>query len=483
MGFCMVPADLNFQPLIERVTHPQGYLENNTSHFRPISAHFSNGIRYAATSLNQAASPVLWHGHLLRGISKGIVITGYILNSLIAAIETVAALAIAIVGTLLNVACRGQIKFIEKYTIKSFAYALNSGMVLGAQIYCLAKKKFPNSHTVNALLNQGMYLSSAIVCNLVFGGVFDYVARRNHNGEPIPYPLLRALWVLREGATGALRNIMNGLGRDFGNHQQLREVSQEFLQTFPHADQHYNTLRQLSFDRLNDPIYRNQLRNLVQDFLVHSRIGVRPEGQVNVVEPNVVILNAVQEQDSQYQTDLQACIKNTFKKIYNTDELARCFAEEQGKAEEEKEKAEEEIKEGREALLGFYSHIYVPIAHLAQLTELEAPEIVCPEAFGNLELHQYNDRRGKLEAARKKLNELKGNEKTLLVQKLLKGSSVQAAGAVQELYLDITGLAGSLHQGKLMSQMTLDLQNFNSASNNLFQKAVQDAVQEIMAAG
>jgi hypothetical protein len=81
-------------------------------------------------------------------------------------------------------------------------------------------------------------------------------------------------------------------------------------------------------------------------------------------------------------------------------------------------------EEGREALTSFYPDIYNPLAHYAELLELEAGEISCPEKFDHTQLQEsYSKRHGEIADAKALLASLPTDEKPILVKKLMQGCS------------------------------------------------------------
>ncbi|WP_068466802.1 hypothetical protein [Candidatus Protochlamydia phocaeensis] len=448
------------------------------THLTPVSTYVFSGFRYIAIQLHQNASPTQWHGSALRGISKAVAVAGYCLNMPIALAETAVGLSAATIGIGLHLLTGARSETLQRYTLKSIAYTFNSLGNLLLQLIFLGKLRFPEYHTHTAILNQANYLLCGLSTQLVGGYIFDQMAGRNPvnrglNGEenPLPPSLLRTGYLLAQQIPSTLREIITGIDRDFNHHRQYL-VESSVLQSFLNAHPEYGELiRSFTFSRLAEADYRQQISRMVTDFFTHQQM-LRPADPVATANTEFVI-STNQASDDEYRNQLQTFVKNGVKEIYQTPELVSCLGENE--------------QAGKEALEGFYPEVYLPIAHYAQLKELES-DLTCPNTFGSNDLRSYNERRQKLEEAQRELRALSSEEKDYLIKKLLNSDytseqsfSEESKARIQHLYNAIGSLGGSLHQGKLMSQLTVNIGTGNQlfSSQNLFQKAYQDALQEV----
>jgi hypothetical protein len=453
-------------------------LTTNHGHLRPLSAYIFSAVRFMGTTVHQNTSDTHWHGRAVRWISKAFVATGYLLNTPIALTESCAAFSLGLAGAGFHALTRGNFEFTQRYTLKLLSHSCNSFLVATAQLTMIFNKYFPEYHTATAFISQALYLGSAALTQFTWGLLFDRIGDRPNR---ILAPQ-RMREFLLESAPSALRNILHGLDRDFGLNQQLSTIAQRpnlqpFFQQHPVYQQTWNNF---SIGNLGDATYRQSFIESVQALSNHLHLTRPVEGDQGARE---VVLNTNINEDTNYQKELQKIVKDAFIEIYQTPELVSCLAEE---SEDEKATASQK---GQEAMECFAPHIYIPLAHYAQLKELES-QPVCPTNFSNRNLHQYNTRCQALTQAGSKLKALGADEKNLLIAKLLKGDGInildkkhqldsKAASHLQELYLEITKLAGCLHQGDLMAEKTLNIEDFSFSSNNLFQKACQEALKEI----
>lgn len=123
--------------------------------------------------------------------------------------------------------------------------------------------------------------------------------------------------------------------------------------------------------------------------------------------------------------------------------------------------------------------------------ELE-DETKCPLEFKHKDLKQYNkssdkaSRHASIEKTKQAWKKLSGNDKNLMVERLIKASdfkmgedSVKDLKAWNDLYKDIAELASDIHQGKLMSVLTFNINDQDFSSINFFGKAWQEGVQDL----
>jgi len=451
------------------------YLNTNLLHFRPVSAHLYSGIRGFGTLVHHNVSQKNLPGRVVCLAAKGVVYTGYLANSLVALVESTAFCAIGLTAAALHALTKGKSEILQKCTIKCLAYSMHSFLTFSTQAFLMYKRMLPEYQIITALHSHVHLILSALASQAILGAIFNPLAGRPQSKAALPNLLI-------ESFPGLSRDVRSAMVSDFKSH-----VNGTHLANMPNIEQHRETVRNFTLSQLSNFEYRLQLINLVKDYLEFMGVAV-PQGPG---AGNNVILNSLGQDDKKYQTHLEKLIKETTIEIYQSKELAACFAEEG--------KEGDPVELGQSNLESFYGEIFVPLSNYTQLKELELENNACPALFNNRDLQQYKERKVQIDAVRTLLKELPKEHRDILVKKLLKGSSFDANKALENLsienplepealkiqqdiikkaYFDISALATPLHQGKLMSQLTIDLSDFSPGSNNLFQGAVQAGMAE-----
>jgi len=455
------------------------YLNTNLLHIRPISAHLFSGILGFGTFVHQNVSNERLPGKVVCFAAKAVVYTGYLANSILALVESVAIFAIGLTAATFHALTKGKSEILQKYTIKCFAYSINSFLTLATQVFLAHNRVFPKYQFMTTLHAHAHLVISALASQAIWGGIFNHLAGRPKS----PVALVN---ILSESLPTLTVDMVSAIARDFNLH-----LNGVHLNSMPNIQQHRQTVSNFTFTRLLNLEYRQQLINLSRDYLQFTGV-VLPQAQGAVtVDSNIFILNSLGSDDKKYQAHLEKLTKEATIEAYQNKDLVACFAEEGEQGDP--------VELGQTALEGFYPEIYIPLTNYTQLKELELENNSCPAKFISRELLPYQDRKLKIDAARIMLQKLPKEHKDILVKKLLKGSSFDAnkalenlsiektlkpeelkiqQGAIQKAYLDISALASPLHQGKLMSQLTMDLHNLNASSNNLFQGAIQKGIAE-----
>lgn len=470
--------------MLDQLLIPDDPLNTDVLHVKPISHQICRGITYLGTTLQQSANPNHPHGQIRIGFAKGIVATGYVLNTIIALVESIAALTFAALALSLHAATKGRSTLIQKITLKMCAYYINTLLIATTQIVCLKKGKFSRHHTLNAAANHAIHATAALAAQFV-GFYFDERTGRNPvNDDRIPPAIIRALRVIIEIAPTAFFDISTGAARDFAVHIRNNKNNpsfQVFLRNNPNYEQ---TLNRFNFTRLLNDQYRAELFQLLGDYLVeigilNNQVSLR----VNQINAFAVSNN---DNDRNYQNSLKDLIKKSCLELHDNPKLARMLSK-------EKEEAAA-IEDGRDQLTSFLPAPILPLAHYAQLKELQSA-VACPAAFAAKDLQSFNNRHQLIKNARDRLSQLTVDENQILIEMLLKTGSFEIKDQkltanriafIQSLFNDIGTLAGPLHQGLLLSQKYVNTSfmaqgNINEAfgSNKLFNSAWQEAVKEI----
>jgi hypothetical protein len=462
-------------------TQGDEYLSENLLHFKPISAHIFAGISFATTSLYQSGSSTTLSGRAVRNLAHLIAASCFLLNSFVAIAEAAGSLALALILSTAHAINGANSQLLQKICVKTWGYSLHSFSILGIQLYYIYQKTFSGYLTSNSLITHGSHLLSAAGAQLSFGRLFDHIAARAPaSQESSSFATLRTIRVFTENGHHTLYDLISSIQSDFGQldvleelrgHVQNSSLFSNFIQQHPI---HQTVLQDLTLHNLGQDDYTARLSAMTSDFLQFSR-AANPDGQNEAV---LILNTTTQEVSSQQQ--LKEQIKTAFKELHASDTLAS-YLSETGNSQE-----------GKDALEGFFPHIYIPLAHYAELKELEAEENSCPSQFASNNLRQYNERHEEIAEARALFSKLSTDEKSILVKKLLQGSSfafkaqgeeaavsIEVQKQIDELFSKIGKLAGALHQGTLMSQATLNIANLNASSQNLFQQACMEAAAEL----
>ena len=481
------PIRLNVQS--NYYTDPQNM---NVLHFKPISHRLASFNLTLGSLIFQSADSETWQGKLKIHLAKGIVGTGYVLNSLIAIVESAAAFAFAALALSIHALTSGRSITFQKITLKLCAYWIDTVLVAISQIACLSRGVYSKYHSLNAAANHTIHATAALISQIIGYG-FDRWAERDssHSDQPSP-SCRRGIQVLNEIIPTALLDISSGAVRDFAFHI-TDQPSYPDLQTFINNNaEHRDVLEQFTIDKLfNNQDYRQRFLQLIGNYLVQTRIIYSAIVHINAQNANEVA-SGIQvfgvsnnEEDRKYQDKLKALIKKSFIELHDNHELICLLSEKNTTSTEQEE-------EGRTQLTTLLATR--EFAHYVQLKELEE-EINCPEVFGAYYLQPYNTRFQSLQDAKASLGQLNDDEKLTLIKLLLQtsdfdindqGLETNRIESIQKLFNDIGKLAGDLHQGKLL---TFEFINPNEASvgrffesfgaSNFFLEACKEAVNEI----
>jgi hypothetical protein len=293
---------------------------------------------------------------------------------------------------------------------------------------------FSGYHSLNCLIDEGARLGAFLV---VTSFSFQHDALMNGG--------LRSFI-----ENGPLQKLLSALNRDFGQGKQIEFQSLfSFFECYP---QHLDIIKEIGFDTIFQDVFWQRCKEAARDFVTFN---------YQLSEP-LVVLDANSSTDALYQQKLKSFIKDAFLEIYRNDTYAG-FLSENGLSQE-----------GKEALSSFLPEIYLPLARYAQLKEIEADTLACPESFHNERLSIYNGRRQELLECKQNISHLSRAQRQNVVTKLLKGDAINT-----DLLQKITALALPLLKGTLMSLPTFDYADQSSSSINLFQQACMEAANAV----
>lgn len=467
----------NFPNFLDRLLNSR----DTGLHVKPVCHRLYQGINLSGTVLQQRANPQHWKGKVIIAVAKGIIASGYVLNTIIAAVESLVAFIFVGIAVSLHALTRGRSLLIKKITLKMFAYYVNTILVAGTQVICLNKGIFSRYHALNAIGNQTVY-GVAILVAQFFGYGFDRWTGRNQiwsdADRNVPDNEARILRIFyKEIVPPVVSSTTRGIARDIAAHlrnNHNNSAIQAFIDENPNYDEIIN---RFNFERLRDDQYRIEALHLIRTYLEQTRIlpllPISYNDFVAIVERaiNNDIANQFQliaisdkEKENSYQDSLKDLIKKSFIELHDNPNLVRMFSNQNGDVST--------IESGRDELLAYSDSAIIHFSNYAQLKELQS-KIPCPDTSEEKNLQKNNNRSRLMSHARSRLKQLSEDETKILLKKLLRTGNFEIKDQrlsqeriilIQTLFQDIGTLAGQLRQGKLLY---------------LYQEACQEASQAI----
>lgn len=438
--------------------------DTNLLHVKPVCHQIFRAINHLGADFSNYQS-----------INKGIVATGYVLNIIIATIESVAALAFTCLAVSLHTITRGRFTTLQKITLKICAYNINALLIAHFQVYCLKNRLLERCYGYNAMLNHAAHGSAALVAQLISYRFDRWTDRNPHpaNNDNYPPSSLRAFRIFIEIIPRFIRNIVP----THNNNSDLQASFHATLQMIPEIlNNPFNRLKPFKFGKINT-LSLNLMLNIssIFSFILQRSL----EDRIDIIDAKH------NEQDKKYFESLQNLIKKSFLELYdNNEKFAKMINNEED---------DDSLHEDKELIVP--DEIIYPIANYVQLKELQ-DEISCPQNFEDEGWKRYNTRYGLLLNAQGRLKQLNDDEKSILTEMLLStadfdfkavGISEERKKFIHNLFKDI-GKLGSQLPGHLLSVKCVDrgLENqelyFEAQdSMNLFTGACQKAIQEIEA--
>ncbi len=431
------------------------YLASNNLHFKPICARLGRGFAWTTTTLQKSES--------LRVFSKPVFIFGAVVCLPIALIESVCLFVIAGLAVAINrFLCQNHSEFLQKHALKALSYAVHSSVMTVAFFILGLKNPNLTYHISSAIVDNALYLGSASFAQCLFGPAMDFAA-----GNDIRSFITRTTNLLRDSHPYLLNDLLAQIQRDFelNFRERLGEIPRldEFLSRHP---QYRPLVTNFNFQTLiNDRAYRNQTAHLFRALLADMGLVLpAPEGASALYFE----LIPSTEQERRYQNRLVHLLQHAFLKIHQKPALSGCL--------------DQEGHTGQYLLEILAASTCIQLTTYAQYEEILQTLLYCPESFSP-NLACYNPRREQLVAAKAKVMALSDAQKQNLEQKILRGSSYQTEGAVQEAFLAISALASDLYQGPLMTRTALNLERIQGGDivevRNLYQTACQGAISQL----
>ncbi|MBS4165026.1 Uncharacterized protein NEOC65_000073 [Neochlamydia sp. AcF65] len=445
-------------------------------HPKPLCHRLHYVISNLGTHALQHLDAINDQGALKRGITKGILISGYLLNTVFASIELISALFFSTLAYSLQALRKDNNLSMQKTTLKSFAYALNISAIMVKQFLQIINLSFSKYHSYNAFLNDGLPIF-AMLSVLPFGNKTQLSKVKKTPTNLFSYAEVRALRFLIDYAPSLLDNITQGAKKDYVMDAVAGKLSTRYPlsnDSFPSTFlRHYTPERQLNgeyyhylLSLLLNAYQTSYLQGITQKLILKSSpilTNILEDETTSFIPKNLI----EDEKDAPYQHNLKYLIKLTYKNIYENPDLVCTLSQ---TLDEKKA-----LAEGREILASFLATSQV--ANYAQFQEIIS-QIVCPAKFNSPSLQVFNKRKQLITSARQRIAQLSVQEENILINKLLKTGNYdlyahplaeERLKLIEGLFKDIVSLAGALYHGPLLQQ----------SFTNLHQEACQEALREI----
>ena len=231
---------------------------NANLHYRPFSSHLTRAVAFGATSAHHLAKENnTWQGRIITLISKGSLFIGACFIVPLALIETITSLALATMA----LAAKGflssnwidflqkysWIDFLQKYSLKFLSFALHSGVTAIVNFILAFRMPELHFHTVNALVDNGIYLGTAVFTQFVTRPVIDELCGTSSSAHMTGFNFLK------DSYSDLFQDIASQIQRDFGIHL---ENIQALNQYFPLHPEELEILRNFQFERPGDSDYQ-----------------------------------------------------------------------------------------------------------------------------------------------------------------------------------------------------------------------------------
>jgi hypothetical protein len=462
------------------------YLSYDNLHFKPLNVMTFRGFMFISTELSKHASPDRWHGHVLRFLSKTLTIATCATHIPFAMVDSLFFGILAGGGYAFRSLTNSKSEILQKYTVRSLAHCIHSFEAVILYFVLLFNKVELKSHTVIQVVDHLMHIGTASFIQLTFGHHFDIITGRYippvlprrpaatpaATAADLPPSQQRTISMIISALPRATDSLFHAISLDFSHQNvQILRLRAALREVAP------NLFQQLTLDTLVNRERRNLwLQQFINALVAQGVIPAPVPG-----EEHIMRLNTLANNEADYQKHLQNRVKQSWIEIYNTDALVQCLSE-------KNVPISERVQNGKDALSGFYATTYIPVANYTQYKELLDAEVKCPAVFESQDLRQYNNRLQKITEAKTKLQALTPVEKETLVKKLLLGDDLNLATSghnaekqadIQLLFKSVVDLAGTLHQGKLMSQAAINLTTGEADYRNLFQQGCQEAANSL----
>lgn len=452
------------------------YLNTNVLHAKPISSRMFHGIQHLNIKIAHLDVSDGWKRKTVAIASKALTLTTYALSIQVALIEGVASTIFGLLGTLFQLAFTKKNDMIEKYSIKSMAYGLNSICTAGLAIASIAKSfssnndwAVPTKHSNISIFDGYTYLGSAATAQLFCTVMFNSIRGIKDNA-----PTLRSNQAIIEGTPAIFSQITHSMRQEyeFVNCEadfDPMNYAQDYITSYPPALDDRDWANNFDLGEfLSDHVFK-PLSELVEQF----------SDQYNFIESDNVlerrdaeyVMNPLSENEKRYHDVLKTYVKEAVKRLIQ-NEWAKYI------------EVDNDFENGKERLGYFDASWTIPLANIAQLVELENP-LSCPAEFSQSDLAEHNNRRDKLIELKSLLDSISDNDKELLIERLIKTSMFELGPrhydqqeTVDTLYRGVYNLGGALHQSRLLTLPTINVETYEGGGENYFGRCWGDAFAE-----
>ena len=451
------------------------YLNNNVLHAKPLSSRILHKVQHLNIKIAHLPIQKGWKKNSIKILSGSVVAATYLITLQIAVIELTASLALGLLGTLFQLIATKDNDRIEKYSIKTLAYGLHSMCTMSlafASLITLGLSRnewsIPKKHVYASMIDGTTYLGSAATAQLFCTYMFNSIRGAKDNAY-----ILRSNQAIVEGTPIVFSDMAKSIDIDcenvgVENDCDPKNFARDYLAAYPPAN-HRDWITDFDFIDFISGHVLNPLNSLVDQYTNNNHF-IDADNILERTNTEVVI-NPYNDVEKRYHDHLKHCV---------TEAVRRMIQEEWAKYLD----IANSMEEGTEILAGFYSEATIPLANIAQFIELEE-RIICPREFNQEDLTRYNTRKHRLETEKGILDSLSDGDRDLLIERLIKTSLFELGArryanreAVDHLFNSITDLSGELHQGKLLTLPTINVDTYEGGGENYFGKCWQQAIQE-----
>lgn len=397
---------------------------------QPLSSIFISNVQYAHSLIYQDISGNEYLKKGVRFLATSITVLSYGIAIPLAIIEAVASASIALSVILLQSIT--QHKSLSRYTAYSITYCLNCVGIAALSIACLGSKNlfeyaYPFYSFIPMVIHTAIRLASIALAQYLSTTISNFII------ESDDHPEEEANRTLNELLSPALRQVLHCLYHDFNRVMSIPEPDCFIEEYIAHlSSEERNNLNHFNIREFLEVPEHHPVTRLIIAYL-----DTVPFNQ------DVIFLNSLTQEIKDYQEHLKESII-----------IAVCQFYDRGWVDY--------LENGRDALENFYEEAVVPVAHMAQMMELERA-IHCPATFKVKVFEPYEGRKEKLETAKDLLRSINPNDKKLLIERLIKRTGFDLSGrelkdpeSFNDIYCQIGTLAGDYHQGILLNEAIWD---------------------------
>ena len=449
-------------------------------HARPLSHQFHFAINNLSILIQQKVNIKDQPRTIL---AKAIVISGYILNTLLALVETIASATIALFALSFHAATKGQFKNHRIATLKIWAYSVNAAKVLLQQIDNIIKGPFLKYYSMNIYDDHYLHLSSALHIQAI-----AYRTNKTANPHQLSHQNIAVLRFLIEKIPLMIHQISQKIEKDSSYYTNCNKTLQENLEAMllnnytPELPNNLEYHKHLSHHLLERLVNEKTIEKIIQNIRLEDmdmspcQIAEMYDNYKNTISYDEM----TDENDKAYRGYLSDLVRTSLENLYRNPNLVCYLSNEQ-----DENKA---IQGGRDELASY--HAIPQFANYVQLQEI-VNKIKCPTKFHAESLQNYNARYQLIVNVKKRVQGLTKKEMKILIKKLLKTGDYELKATrisnerveyIKKIFQDISLLSFQLHKGELLLQKFVSIKTLKNPtvfSAGLLQQACKETLSKI----